>query len=546
MKQILFVIPIILILMAVCAGAESIQLNASQSATPDYSPDGYGNHWVANSGYDETKLSDENWATYSYPVGFYTAAVSYNYDVSSYGAITGAFAALETGDHHYYNLTLPSACYNQNNIQMTYTLGSFSLAVYCNESGTNTLIHTYSGLDANWLFEQSLNIETALPTCNLGCPSSNCIFFDNMNYTSPFESCGYQIEPQFQNLTPAYNYFFSPVTSDLQHPYLQPAAFYPKVSDKFHLNFIATAGNSGLCNFLEQSGFLEHQLIYQSGLNSVPAYDITFYYDTSSHQVSIYSLMPGNYLETIAANALNPYYDTAIEIDSYYYQTPTEKFYNTTSSQWQYFNANSYSIYIDGTPIAYNVPMPNNFTAGNSYIPKTFDYYASNCVLFGNLDIAGNSGFNQQNQTTLKQNNDFCNSDADCISDYCIYGKCSGKSGGADCAFNEQCLSGACNSGKCSNPGAWNTIDSGVKSLFGSGTLDLSLISILIILLIGGALILITKGAIAGIVAALGISLILLFFFTFAGWLAPFIFVACILFILLGVLLFFIISQRGN
>lgn len=474
-------------------------------------------------------VEDTDFNTCSSPSGNIGTAY-YTYDLTDY--LDRSNIILTYSDNlgnHSFNMSgspWTSVCDSGDYIQlkvMQYYSGF--LDVYCEYPGGGEHQLFYS-FNSNSFCEQSISFDYEKPSCSLSCPGEGCIFYDNMNYSNTFEECGYQVEPQGQELTPTYEYFFSPITSQLSHSYLLPANFYPKVSDKFTLNFIATAGNSELCGYAEQSGYLEHQLIYQSGLNNIPAYDVTFYYDTSSHYVSIFALMPGNYLETIASDVLSPYYDANIRIDSYYYQTPREKFYNLTSLEWQYFNPNSYSIYVNDVPVAYNVPFPNTFIAGESYIPKTFDYLASNCVLFTDLDISGSSGFFQQNETGLKENNDFCSVNSDCVTGLCNMGRCSQKGGGSSCNNDFECLSGSCNGWVCSAPSLWQTIDSGKTSLFGNDEFTNDFISLLIAFLVfalifGGSVYLSQMGA--GLIVGGASFMALCIFFAIVGWLSPFI-----------------------
>jgi hypothetical protein len=545
MKKLLLVF-IMLIALSCFVSADTIQLNASDATHM------VTDHWVTNPGYTSDKMYDEDWTTYSYPVGFYEASIFWWYSTDSYGLITNASWNITSTDGYSNIVYLPSACLN-NPIKLKAT-GHFIVGDKtfwsCYTSSYNWLLLDSMNPSAATISEQSLTIENetapAPPSCSLTCPGETCIFFDDMTYADSFANCSYVMNPE-SNLIPTIFYDVYSLYADQKYELFMHDVNYAgntflDVYDTYSLFWGCAAGQ---CEpFWDTSGHFQHQLIYQrQNSNDYSKYDITFYYDVSTHYITGFYLTPENYYESFCTDCFEPYAGGhKIEIYSYNGET-TKTFYNVTLGAYQVFSPDSISIFIDGIAVAYNVPALVSYQPGD--LPKKTNYIISKQVLMYSPSIYGGVMTPPITETDYKDNNDFCSDDSECLSQYCYIGKCTGMAGGASCTKDENCLSGECKNGLCSNPGLWKIIDTKAKSLAGDSEADLTLVSIFIILLVFGLAVYVAKGAAWGFAAGGAIGLILMFFFTFSGWMSPFVFIAAIM-LLLGGIFYMLFHQSGG
>ena len=548
MKKLILISFLIALILCMMAGASSIDLNASDAFTS------VSSNWVTDGYYNQAYLIDDNWDTASHSQGFYSVWLEYSWNYSAYGMPDNATFTFQTDSNglippqspEYHPVNLPSYCLNAGMAEIRYSFSPWTWLLECYDGASwQNFYSTSANSGVYYEGKLTLNYNMSSPSA-LGCPSAIMPFYDPMNYTGTYEQCGYQMIPHDSILAPNGGLFFPSANTELYRP-LSSASYYNANYDSYDAYFLATAGNADCpgVGYLEDSGYLEHQLIYYDGTSSIkiPVYDVTFFYDTNSHQVSGYSLSPENTLNTFCSNCFSPYYSAKIEIYSFNHEQPLETFLNSTSNTIQRYNPNSFSVFVDGLPIAYNLPMPNPLTSGHSNLIAESDYYMSRCVITSNFQI---NGLLAASSNPLKLNGDYCSASSECESGLCQYGKCAGKGGGISCNVNSECLSNSCENSICTSSGWWSLIDTSAKSQFGKSSMDLSLLAILITLVVAAGIILITKGEVWGMMISAGFALIGLFFFTMAGWLSAFIFIAVILTLLVGILLFFIISQRGN
>lgn len=548
MKNLLLLTLIMLFALSSAVSADVIQLNASESTQT------ITDHWTDDSYHRPSMMYDENFATYDYPVGFYEATIYYNYSTSAYGTnIVNASWNITSTDGYSNVVYLPSECIN-NPLELKATahfvVGDKTFWSCYTSSLNWLLLDSMNPISAS-IAEQSLTIENetapAPPSCVIDCPGENCIFHDFMTYSDSFENCSYQMNPP-SNLVPisfdgGYAFYASDDSYDLfMHDINYAQNSWDRVWDSYNIFWGCAAGQ---CEpFYDYPGQLQHQLIYQrQNSNDYSMYDVTFYYDGTSHEITGFYLARENYYLSFCTNCFEPYVGGhKIDIYSFNGET-TQTFYNVTSGLNQLYEANSISIFIDGAAVAYNLPTLKDYLPGD--LPRRTNYLISKQGLIYNLDIYGAVDVPPIVETDYKDNNEFCSENSECLSQFCYAGKCDGMAGGASCTKDDNCLSDSCNNGLCSNPGIWKAIDSKTKSLAGDSELDLTLISIGIICGLFFLAVFISKGQAWGFMAGGAIGLILMFFFTFAGWMSPFVFIAAIM-LLAGGIFYMLFSKSGG
>jgi hypothetical protein len=138
-----------------------------------------------------------------------------------------------------------------------------------------------------------------------------------------------------------------------------------------------------------------------------------------------------------------------------------------------------------------------------------------------------------------------CTSDSECISGKCIMGYCAAKMGGEACLNDYECLSGFCTNGVCERASLWQNIDSAKDSVAGDDTNTNNLVSLIIIVIL--TIIPIVYGRnVLSVVVGMGVFFCLTLFFTIVGWLSPFILVGCIITLLVGIVLIFMLGGSSN
>lgn len=536
---------IISLLLTVFVAAE-MQLNASNAV------------YVSTFQYDNsTAVIDDDFSTCSAPTYPNNVGWAYfDYDTSLFLNTQNFTFFYQTGST-IFNLSLPTSCTATDYIQLKFSLTAYSgyFQMYCFYSGQYWLIGTANTGDYNFCgqymsFDYS-GLATPLP--DLTCPTNNCIFHDEFNYTVPVTDYGWVVEPQFLNITPMSDLFYPPQTLELYHD-ISVAHYYNKNYDTYNLWFIGTAGNAD-CNggYYEASGYNEHKLIYLDYIDNQlkTVYDITFYYDTSTHLISGYSLLPDNTLNSFCADCFSPYYQATIEIYSFNNDAITDKFFNVTSGLLQPYLPNTFSVLINSVPVAYNIPMSENLTDGHSNLIKNNYYITSRCIGLDTIDIYGfttaiipiSNGSRQIGDSCLNQNH--ISNNALCASGKCSYGKCALLLNNEPCTTDVYCLSGSCNNGFCSNPGQWALINAGTKELFGGNSNDFLFVAIFVLIIIGGGIIIASGGNIWGIVLAGGFFFVGLMFFVVVGWVSPFFLIGGIILALILFVFSFMASQKG-
>lgn len=550
--QISLIMILSLLLIVPFAFGATITLNASDMTHS------ISDHWVYDSGYTPDKMYDNNWATYSYPVGFYEATVYWTADTSAYGTITDAVWRIKGGSAEQ-NVTLPSECRN-NPLELKATahfvIGDKTFWSCKTSSETWSLVASMSP-DSSTIYEQSLTITNlseapSYPTCRLGCPTTNCMFYDRMNYTDSFANCSYSIwstqPPHPDTIVPTVlgeNFYglLAPNYMDLfDHDINYAGNYFNEVYDTYTVFWGCAAGQ---CEpFYDTSGQLEHSLIYKDFTSSadIASYHVVFYYDPYGTIYGFYetneTLFP---FCTSCFEAYASYHK--IEIRSFNFDTPTKTFVNGTL---QYYARNSFSIFIDGTPVAYNLPLANTLTSGHVNIPKITSYSISKAVVLTALEIEGRTGFGETNTTENLGVGTPCNTNSECLTGLCEYHYCGLKSGNMPCTSDSQCISGECVNSRCTRADLWTMLDTSKTQQFGSGTSTNNFISLFLMIGIAIGMIILGKGSMGAMIAS-GASFIgLAIFFTLVGWLSPFIMIGAFIIMIIITILLVIIMRPGG
>lgn len=514
-------------------------------------------HWTDDSYNHPYFMWDDNWATYDYPVGFYEASVYWNATTNQ--TITDGIWRVKTSGGYEQNISLPSQCWGSTIILKAtshFVVGAKNFFSCYTSTLTWQLLASLDPTSAG-ISEQELILTTEapapLPTCQLTCPGDKCMFYDHMDYADSFTNCSYDMQPYLTGLVPtawegAGAVFYNADALDFFiHDINYAPNYYNDVYDSFSVFWGCAAGQ---CEpFYDASNQIQHQLIYQdSGTQQeYAAYDVLFYYDPPG-TIYGYYLHPDNYYESFCTNCFEAYAGGhKIEILSFNSQQTSQSFFNATSGSLQLYKPNTITILIDSVAVAYDLPMAHPINSDQyAVLAKRTNYMIGQAVLLYNFEIRGNDLISPiQNGTGSKANYDYCTSASECLSQYCLNGRCQGKAGSEPCTANQQCASGTCSANKCTNPGIWAVIDSNAKLYAGTGSLDLTLVSIIVIILIFVGAVILAKGSIWGFAAGGAISFILLFFFTFAGWMAPFVFIAVIFLLALGVFGYLLLNKGG-
>jgi hypothetical protein len=556
MKRIYWILIVCFLLLIPFVLADVITQNFPVSSALAYNCTNFANN---------TRPQDNDYSTSSYSTNYPAYGICYWTWNRPSTYVSSQFIAKIT-DSSYPLMIVPSSCAGQidNTLRFKAVVRQndffISTYLYClNNTDWQQIGSGGSGqTNNNYFYEASLNITSnnaSILNCSLSCPGQYCLFHDAMEYNTSFQSCGYSLEPQDNTLGPVNNavYFQKYTELDMQKS-IYPSSYFNSNYDTYTIDLRYPAGWA-TCggNWPSSSGFVEHSLIYSdytANLNKI-AYDITFYADISTHQITGYALKPGNYLEDFCADCYDASKTAKIEIYSFNYETPTQKFFNQTSGQYQFYEPDSYSVFINGVPLAYDLPLANPLTAGNSNLVSATDYYMSNCTSASAFDISGNLNQVPINQTTNTKSYTwaYCTSDSDCVSGFCSGGKCSPKNGGSSCSQNLECLSNLCNNGVCSDASFWTSIDATKTSFFGNDEATNDFISLLIsfvvfVAIFGAAIYLNMMGA--GLVIGGAAFMALSIFFTIVSWLSPFIIFGEFLIIAVVVFLAWLSGSRGG
>ena len=138
-----------------------------------------------------------------------------------------------------------------------------------------------------------------------------------------------------------------------------------------------------------------------------------------------------------------------------------------------------------------------------------------------------------------------CDNDTECNTGKCSYGFCALKNRGEYCMLNKQCLSGECSNNKCTRPDLMTQVSSAKDEQFGDSEDTNNLISLMIMLVITGAII-IGGGCLVGVIAGILAFVSLGVFFAMIGWLSGFILLAIFIVLLIGMMLAVIIGSGGG
>lgn len=137
-----------------------------------------------------------------------------------------------------------------------------------------------------------------------------------------------------------------------------------------------------------------------------------------------------------------------------------------------------------------------------------------------------------------------CNEDSDCEVGSCSYGICRPAGNGEDCDESEDCISGECSNNKCTPATLFQNLNAMKNEQVGDDPQSANLIALLFMIGVPVGLIFAGRSAIAvagGMVVYFGLA----FFFTFIGWLSPFILIGSVFVGLILMVLGFVIGMSG-
>jgi len=566
-KELFWVFVICLLLIMPSVFAARVDLTANNLTAIDYGPSGnYGNHWSADNGFDETKMVDLNWNTWSYPIGFYTAYLFLNYSLSNVDIYTGNLTFKAGGV--VYNQAIPSECLNWGTLQLEFSLGSFAFNAYCNNNFNSWVnFKSISGMGENSFYEQAVNLTTS----DIGpCPPPAVypvLLNDSFDYYGTLNHCNWNPLPYGLELTPENNQF---CYDGSQGSILYYQDFFSTtqqriISSEFDLNVSWIGVNSGYAekrlawNNLHDNGGGSFTI-----MDTIPGWDLVWYADGSvegrnlhSH---IYAYLPDPetngsfYYQEICQDCFTLGEMTHYKIMDFNHLASGYTYLDASDNLIHNIPPNSVVLYVNNNGAGYLMPsLGKTYPSADLWVPEGVSWsLAQNKVCIDNeLDYAGyptspeavpvNNGTRQIRQS--------CSQNSDCITQFCQLGICEAKGFNEACSNDVECLSKKCSGGKCDKPSFWQIIDSAKTDLFGNDEISNNAVALLIsfvvfVIIFGLSIYLGQMGT--GLIVGGGAFIALCIFFTIAGWLSPFILFGEILIIAAVVFLAWLSGSRGS
>lgn len=184
------------------------------------------------------------------------------------------------------------------------------------------------------------------------------------------------------------------------------------------------------------------------------------------------------------------------------------------------------------------------------------NYKITSVTLLSNVDTSERLNFTLDNLYMLLSTDiglyefgSYCDTDADCVSDYCFRHICGLKPNLEDCNTDSECLSGICSNGHCTKPSIFASLEASKNEQFGDDDDSNNFISLLLMTLtalsfiFGGARFGSMK---AGLIGGVSAFFLLGLFFAIVGWLSAFIILGMLLILLILVIFGFMIGGSSD
>ena len=209
-------------------------------------------------------------------------------------------------------------------------------------------------------------------------------------------------------------------------------------------------------------------------------------------------------------------------------------------------SSTQYWVYTDGA-----LQYVENQTGGCASPPLNFTAYMSGLITAPYTSLYSENYLDNYEMGAISVTNATgagCSVDSACDSGYCQYGFCALKPGGQSCSDDTQCISGICTNEKCAAASTWAMIEASAAENGAGDAASKNFLAMLIIFGLPVILALALRAAMNVYTAAILMTLMLglAFFFTFVGWLNPFILLAFILGILALVVFVFMMGGSSN
>lgn len=450
---------------------------------------------------------------------------------------------------------LPASCVVNGHINLTvvssYNAVGDSVGVNCqNSTGTQSIYSNGAGDD--------VGLKTQFFEMQVG-----------INYTG-FANC-----PQ-RGLDPIYAHDDFSYSDATDFCFWDNKPFKPVYTTNGQLCFNGTAGSESLnywiggqgnlysgdvftqeydLSLANESVFMENSLKFSPLANGDFRKSYVIDFQNSGGQISgQFIQFIGNFSTAmhLCSSCFQPNAMAHIKISVYGPQAMSFTALNSSSGMVEAIQPNSISVQINGGGLIFNIPLlePNS---DYGLLPRSasFDIYQGRFCIDNYVLYAGliNSPSEEVNNTGIPflQVGESCSVNWQCFTNLCNYlGICDRKGFLAACSASYECQSGKCANDKCTKPTIWQSVDQSKTDIAGNDLATNNLVSIIISILAGVALMVSVYRMGGGTMAAVAggaTFLISMFFCALGGWLSPFILIGLVVVLVLLVVFGVILRQ---